>query len=142
MVVHDDKSFLYAEERRLFYVALTRTKNRVFILYPTYKPSVFVREIAKDYTDITVRGQITDKKTKKEDIPELGIYNHYYKLNYDHNYNHNYDHNYNHNYNHNRHYNYSHYHNYDHNHYHYHNHHYNYNHKHNYKHNYKEGGYP
>ena len=28
-VVHEDRSMAYAEERRLFYVAMTRTKNRV-----------------------------------------------------------------------------------------------------------------
>lgn len=38
-----DSSYPYAEERRLFYVALTRTKNHVFILYT--KPSIFVKEI-------------------------------------------------------------------------------------------------
>ena len=35
------------EERRLFYVALTRTKNKVYILVPKSKPSVFIREISK-----------------------------------------------------------------------------------------------
>ena len=36
-----------SEERRLFYVALTRTKNRIFILCPYTEPnrSTFVREI-------------------------------------------------------------------------------------------------
>ena len=41
----EDDSILLAEERRLFYVALTRTKNRVYILTPAYHPSLFVREI-------------------------------------------------------------------------------------------------
>lgn len=35
------------EERRLFYVALTRTKHKVYVLYPKYRPSSFVREIQK-----------------------------------------------------------------------------------------------
>lgn len=35
------------EERRLFYVALTRTKNKVYILVPKSKPSVFIEEISK-----------------------------------------------------------------------------------------------
>ena len=34
LVVSNDTSYNYAEERRLFYVALTRTKNRVFIVTP------------------------------------------------------------------------------------------------------------
>ena len=35
----------YAEERRLFYVALTRTKNKVYIVVPKSKPSPFVIEL-------------------------------------------------------------------------------------------------
>ena len=41
------KDYLYAEERRLFYVGLTRTKNEVYILKPS-KPSIFLQEIVKD----------------------------------------------------------------------------------------------
>ena len=40
-----DKTYLYAEERRLFYVALTRTKNKVYILVPLFKRSIFIKEI-------------------------------------------------------------------------------------------------
>jgi len=35
------------EERRLFYVALTRTKNKVYILVPKSSPSIFIKEIEK-----------------------------------------------------------------------------------------------
>lgn len=41
-------SFSYAEERRLFYVALTRTKNNVYLLAPYFKSSVFVQELKTD----------------------------------------------------------------------------------------------
>jgi DNA helicase-4 len=44
-LVMEDKSIRYAEERRLFYVALTRTKNEVIILTPKNKKSEFVKEI-------------------------------------------------------------------------------------------------
>lgn len=37
----------YAEERRLFYVALTRTKNKVYILTPRKNPSIFIKELKK-----------------------------------------------------------------------------------------------
>ena len=37
-----DNSFKFAEERRLFYVALTRTKNKVYIT-PNNNPSSFNR---------------------------------------------------------------------------------------------------
>ncbi len=45
MVVSNDRTYDYAEERRLFYVALTRTKNRVYILSPELHPSRFVIEL-------------------------------------------------------------------------------------------------
>jgi DNA helicase-4 len=40
MVTYEDTSVPFAEERRLFYVALTRTKNRVYIAVPKFKPSL------------------------------------------------------------------------------------------------------
>ena len=42
-----DKSYLFAEERRLFYVALTRTKNKVYILVPFFNKSIFIKELKK-----------------------------------------------------------------------------------------------
>ncbi len=57
-VVKDDKSIEYAEERRLFYVAMTRTKNRVFIVTPEQHPSEFILELIKDYPNITLNGKI------------------------------------------------------------------------------------
>ena len=41
------EKFLFAEERRLFYVALTRAKSKVFLLSPS-RPSVFLQEIIKN----------------------------------------------------------------------------------------------
>ena len=38
-VIKGDRSIDYAEERRLFYVAMTRTKNRVFFVAPEQNPS-------------------------------------------------------------------------------------------------------
>ena len=72
MVIHDDKSYQYAEERRLFYVALTRTKNRVFILYPKNKPSMFLSEISQyDHVinhgseDLSSKVPLEDRKDKR-----------------------------------------------------------------------------
>ena len=45
LVTHEDSSMPYAEERRLFYVALTRTKNRVYIMTPRSRPSRFLIEL-------------------------------------------------------------------------------------------------
>ena len=49
LVTFEDKSMPFAEERRLFYVAMTRTKNRVYIATPKHKPSRFLVELIKDY---------------------------------------------------------------------------------------------
>lgn len=38
----------YSEERRLFYVALTRTKSYVYLLVDKRNPSIFVKEIIKE----------------------------------------------------------------------------------------------
>lgn len=45
LVQHGDETFEYAEERRLFYVALTRTRNWVFVLAPAKGYSPFVAEL-------------------------------------------------------------------------------------------------
>lgn len=37
--------YLYEEERRLFYVALTRTKNNIYLLVDKENPSIFVKEL-------------------------------------------------------------------------------------------------
>ncbi len=42
-----DKEILFAEERRLFYVALTRTKNKVYIMVPIFNKSIFIKELKK-----------------------------------------------------------------------------------------------
>lgn len=41
-------NYPYEEERRLFYVALTRTKNEVFLLSQKNKKSMFLKEILKE----------------------------------------------------------------------------------------------
>ncbi|MBO4598604.1 MAG: UvrD-helicase domain-containing protein [Bacteroidaceae bacterium] len=67
-VVKDDHTYDYAEERRLFYVALTRTKNRVYIVTPQQHPSGFVLELIRDYPQIKVCGDIN--KESQETIPD------------------------------------------------------------------------
>ncbi len=47
LLLSDDEAFRFAEERRLFYVALTRTKNKVVLLIPT-DASLFTEELVKD----------------------------------------------------------------------------------------------
>ncbi len=45
----------YAEERRLFYVALTRTKERIYILVPKNNPSRFINEIKGDCVELLLK---------------------------------------------------------------------------------------
>lgn len=40
--------YLYEEERRLFYVALTRTKNYLYLLVDMDNPSIFVKELLRN----------------------------------------------------------------------------------------------
>lgn len=47
-IIGIDKNIMYEEERRLFYVALTRTKNNIYIMVDK-KISPFVKELIHDY---------------------------------------------------------------------------------------------
>lgn len=49
LVTYEDNSMPFAEERRLFYVAMTRTKNRVYIAAPKVRPSRFLVELIRDF---------------------------------------------------------------------------------------------
>ena len=67
-----DKSFMFAEERRLFYVALTRTKNKVYILTPINNPSDFILEIIK-YDNVFLYNKTGIKLSKKTHMcPKCG----------------------------------------------------------------------
>ena len=44
----------YAEERRLFYVALTRCKEKIYILVPRKNPSIFIKEIKKYCVELII----------------------------------------------------------------------------------------
>ena len=49
MLLDNSDDFKYSEERRLFYVALTRAKYKVYLLVVDNDESVFVKELLKDY---------------------------------------------------------------------------------------------
>ncbi|MBQ9279946.1 MAG: UvrD-helicase domain-containing protein [Clostridia bacterium] len=60
------ETYPYAEERRLFYVALTRTRNRVYLMVPTHKPSLFYQELSK----ITwIKTVFTEEEQELEEVP-------------------------------------------------------------------------
>ncbi|MBO6054872.1 MAG: UvrD-helicase domain-containing protein [Oscillospiraceae bacterium] len=63
-VVKEDLSIEYAEERRLFYVAMTRTKNRVFFIAPQQNPSEFLLEIKRDYKNVELKGEWNEDPEK------------------------------------------------------------------------------
>ncbi|MGN1399555.1 MAG: UvrD-helicase domain-containing protein [Erysipelotrichaceae bacterium] len=66
-VIKADRSIDYAEERRLFYVSMTRTKNRVYMVAPQNNPSEFLIEIMNDYKDnVTVIGPINSQLNKSQ----------------------------------------------------------------------------
>ena len=74
-VIKGDRSIDYAEERRLFYVAMTRTKNRVFLIAPEKNPSEFLLEIKKDYKNVVLRGEWSEEpvtNTLKKICPICG----------------------------------------------------------------------
>lgn len=47
-LIKNEQPFPYEEERRLFYVALTRTKSYIYLLIPKENPSRFIKEIKKE----------------------------------------------------------------------------------------------
>ena len=63
-VIKGDRSIDYAEERRLFYVAMTRTKNRVYFIAPEQNPSEFLLELKKDYKNIVLHGKWNEEEPK------------------------------------------------------------------------------
>ena len=60
-LITNDQTIKYSEERRLFYVALTRTKNEIIIITPKSNMSKFVTEIKK-YKNIKVKSNIKKNK--------------------------------------------------------------------------------
>lgn len=56
LIQTNQESYLYAEERRLFYVALTRTRNCTYLLSPEINESIFVKAIEelKRYHEVKI----------------------------------------------------------------------------------------
>lgn len=74
-VIKGDRSIDYAEERRLFYVAMTRTKNRVFFVAPEQNPSEFLLELKRDYKNVILQGDWNEDyilSTPKKACPLCG----------------------------------------------------------------------
>ena len=61
LVLTREEDYRFAEERRLFYVAITRTRNRTFVLTDSDKPSLFFDEFPEStsvcYTSISKKSE-------------------------------------------------------------------------------------
>lgn len=62
LLLSDDEEYRFAEERRLFYVALTRTKNEAVLLIPT-ETSVFAEELINDNDFLSIKDKENVCKT-------------------------------------------------------------------------------
>ena len=75
-VIKRDDFIESAEERRLFYVAMTRTKNRVYFIAPESNPSEFLLEIKHDYKNVVLKGkwneEISESINYKKICPMCG----------------------------------------------------------------------
>ena len=75
LVLSHQKEIDYAEERRLFYVALTRTKNKVYLITPIHKPSQFIQELRASHRNIVLNGprlEKTDGRDFRYKCPRCG----------------------------------------------------------------------
>ena len=62
------ESIEYAEERRLFYVSMTRTMNRFYIIAPYDEPSPFLLELTSKNADIKIIGKPLKSKSEKRKL--------------------------------------------------------------------------
>ncbi|MGB1799780.1 MAG: UvrD-helicase domain-containing protein [Gammaproteobacteria bacterium] len=73
LLLPTEESYQYAEERRLFYVALTRARHYVYLVTHPEKSSSFVRELRKNNYPVSelVDGKFNNKEWGKEiECPE------------------------------------------------------------------------
>ena len=70
----EKEEYPYAEERRLLYVALTRTLNNVYLLYPNMDKSPFIKELIEDHnlksSFIRIDENLDENFYIKEDEPK------------------------------------------------------------------------
>ena len=60
LVLSESSPFPNAEERRLFYVAMTRARRQVYLVADAARPSAFVRELRRGQPDIRRIGRFAD----------------------------------------------------------------------------------
>ena len=60
LVIKDNEEYSYAEERRLFYVALTRAKKEVYLVYKEFQQSRFISELSKENSNLKYINKIDE----------------------------------------------------------------------------------
>ena len=55
LIDNNEEEIMYAEERRLFYVALTRCIDKIYILVPRKNPSMFINEIRNNCVELLLK---------------------------------------------------------------------------------------
>lgn len=74
--IKEKEDYLFAEERRLLYVALTRTRNNVYLVYPNSNYSTFIKELKNDF-----KLEESLYKIQSNDLSDLYKFNHFYSGN-------------------------------------------------------------
>ena len=65
-------TFAHAEERRLFYVAMTRARRQVYLIADAARPSVFVQELRRKHRDVRRIGWFMDEDAPPCPRPRCG----------------------------------------------------------------------
>ena len=73
LVTPDADPFPYAEERRIFYVAVTRARRQTYILSSAGKISQFVKELARDYDIPIVQSDADGEDEEIRLCPKCGM---------------------------------------------------------------------
>lgn len=77
-LLHEGENFENAEERRLFYVALTRAKHKVYLFYDSFSPSKFILELAQDIGVVEDKNAVVCPSCKGKMILREGKFSNFY----------------------------------------------------------------
>lgn len=69
MLLKNSDTYPFAEERRLYYVAMTRARKKVWLLIPQNKAGLFAQEFKADYGDVVKRFE----RARKVDEKGMGV---------------------------------------------------------------------
>ena len=81
LLLDNFETYPYAEERRLYYVALTRAKKKVYLLTVKDKESVFAQELKNRYSEELKREQFECPKCGGKLLRKTGPYSDFFGCN-------------------------------------------------------------